>query len=88
MVAAHLLICNILDWHCQELRMRDVECMLLDYQAHMRGGRAAGAPAEAPGMASRANGVRAGRFCHCHVADVRLSDVTGLQLGYQAALHL
>lgn len=88
MVAAHVLVCDILYWHCQELRMRDVECMLLDYQAHMRAGRAAGAPAEVPGMASRTNDVRAGRFCHFHVADLRLSDVTGLQLGYQAALHL
>lgn len=77
--------------------MRDVECMLLDYQAQTRGARAAGQAAGAGATAAPAHGASAqdtpggpaaGRFCHAAVGDLRLSDVRSLQLGYQAALQL
>jgi len=76
----------------QELRMRDVECLLVDDPARARGGAAARAPADAAGAAAGgaqeaagapAARAEAGRFCHMAAADVRLSDVAGLQQGYR-----
>jgi len=73
--------------------MRDVECLLLDYQARARGRAAPRAPPDAPGAgaggaqeaaAAPAARVEAGRFCHLAAADVRLSDVASLQQGYRA----
>ena len=77
--------------------MRDVECMLLDYQAQTRGARAVGPVAGAAAAAAPAHGASArntpgapaaGRFCHAAAGDLRLSDVRSLQLGYRAALQL
>ena len=81
----------------QDLRMRDLERMLLDYQAQTRGGRAAGPSAGAVARAAAADGAwprdapggpAAGQFCHMAAGDLRLSDVQSLQLGYRGTLQV